>query len=45
MDWNPPSLSARAPYDTRRPPLKCPRIAGCVLSRCISSNGDSHGLA
>ena len=35
-DWKPPSLMARAPYETRLPPARISAIAGWVFQRCIS---------
>jgi hypothetical protein len=43
-DCQPPSEMARAPYDSRLPPSSTCAIAGCVLNRWNSSNGDRVGF-
>ena len=45
IDCRPPSFSARAPYDTRRPPSKVGRIFGWCLKRWNSSNGERYGFS
>ena len=44
IDCQPPSVIARAPYDTRVPPCRCLITSGWCLKRWNSSNGDSHGF-